>query len=78
MLVVRIRWDLRKHIWFWITIGLGVLLQIPLVFAIPWNDRNLTWIILFPIAILDYGVVYGCVKLVEKMMKPSNGTSSAI
>ena len=77
MLVVRIRWDLRKHIWFWITIGLGMLLQIPLVFAIPWNDGNLTWIILFPIAILDYGFVYGCVKLVEKMMKPGNGTSSA-
>jgi hypothetical protein len=69
MLVVRIRWDLRRHVWFWITIGLGMFLQIPLVLAIPWNDRNLTWIIFFPIAILDYAVVYGCVRFVEKLMK---------
>jgi hypothetical protein len=69
MLVVRIRWDLRRHVWFWITIGLTLLLQIPLVLVIPWNDRNLTWFILLPVAILDYAVVYGCVRFVEKLMK---------
>ena len=77
MLVVRIRWDLRRHAWFWITIVLALLLQIPLVLVIPWNNTNLTWITLLPVAVLDYAVVYGCVKLVEKMMKRSDGASSA-
>jgi hypothetical protein len=74
LLVVRIRWDLRRHAWFWITIALALLLQIPLVLLIPWNSRNLTWIILLPVAALDYSVVYGCVRLAEKLMKREHGT----
>ena len=77
MLVVRIRWDLRRYVWFWITICLALLLQIPLVMVVPWNDRNLTWIILFPIATLDYAVVYGCVRLVEKLMKADKNIISS-
>ena len=66
LLVVRIRWDLRRYVWFWVTIVLALLLQIPLVLEIPWNDRNLTWLILLPVAALDYAAVYGCVRLAEK------------
>jgi hypothetical protein len=28
-LVIRIRWDLRKHVWFWATIAFALLLQAP-------------------------------------------------
>jgi len=34
-------------------------------------------IVFLPVAVLDYGVVYGCVKLVEKMVKKSDAASSA-
>jgi hypothetical protein len=67
-LVVRSRWDLRMHVWFWATIFLAGLLQIPIVLFVPWNDRGLTWITFLPVAAMDYGLVYGCVKLVEKLM----------
>jgi hypothetical protein len=77
MLVVRTRWDLRKHVWFWIAIVFAELLQIPIVLLIPWRDRNLTWIVFLPVAVLDFGLVYGCIKSVEKMMKRHAGTSSA-
>jgi hypothetical protein len=75
LLVVRIRWDLRRHVWFWITITLAFLLQIPLLLEIPWNDRNLTWFILLPVAALDYAVVYGCVRLIEKLVLPHSEKS---
>ena len=77
MLVVRIRWDLRRYVWFWITIGLALLCQIPLVLMIPWNDRNLTWITAFPVALLDYAAIYGCIRLLEKLMKREAGTISS-
>jgi hypothetical protein len=64
--IVRQRWDLRRRLWFWIVISAAFLLQVPLVVLIPWNDRNLTGISLLPVAVLDYGFVYGCIKLIEK------------
>jgi hypothetical protein len=76
ILVVRTRWDLRMHVWFWITIVFAELLQAPIVLLIPWEDRNLTWITFLPVAVLDYGLVYGCVRLVEKMMNWSDGTAA--
>lgn len=65
ILVVRQRWDLRRHFWFWMVVALAILLQIPVVLLIPWNNRSLTGISLLPVGLLDYGLVYGCIKLVE-------------
>jgi hypothetical protein len=63
--------------WFWITIVFATLLQAPIVLLIPWEDRSLTWITFLPVAVLDYALVYGCVKLVEKMMTRSAEANSA-
>ena len=77
MLVVRARWDLRKHIWFWVTIVSCELLQIPIILLIPWNNRSLTWFSFLPVAVLDYGMVYGCVRLVEKMLRKDKEATSS-
>jgi hypothetical protein len=69
LLVVRSHWDLRGNYWFWLTIGVALLLQVPIVGLIPWGNRGLTGMTLLPVAIVDYGLVYGCVKLAEKLMK---------
>lgn len=66
ILIVRQRWDLRRRSWFWITIAAAFLFQIPVVIFIPWNDRGLTGISLLPVGVLDYGLVYGCIRLIEK------------
>lgn len=73
ILVMQTRWDLRERPWFWLTISLALLLQIPLVLLIPWRDRGLTGISLLPLGVLDYGIVYGCVKLVEKAVWQLSG-----
>jgi hypothetical protein len=70
-------WDLRRHVWFWITIVFCRTTSGTYLLLIPWDDRNLTWIALLPVVVLDYGLVYGCVKLLEKMMKRSGRESSA-
>ena len=66
--VIRMRWDLRRQVWFWITIVFVAFWQVPLVLFLPWESNNAR-IIFFPVMLLDYGVVYGCVKLVENAMK---------
>ncbi|MGB6899703.1 MAG: hypothetical protein WBE12_13980, partial [Candidatus Acidiferrum sp.] len=36
MCAVRIRWNLRKHIWFWATIVFILALHVPLFFIVRW------------------------------------------
>jgi hypothetical protein len=69
LIVVRSHWDLRGSFWFWLSIGVALLLQVPIILLIPWGNRGLSGISLLPVAVVDYGLVYGCVKLAEKMMK---------
>jgi len=72
MLVVRIRWDLRRYFWFWTTVVFAAVLQIPIVLLIPWKDSNLTRITFFPVGVLDFLTVYGCIGLAERILrKPS-------
>lgn len=68
LLVVRMRWDLRNRAWFWVTVATMGVLQIPLVWYVPWSNTNLSSASLLPVGLLDFGIVYGCVKLAEKVM----------
>jgi hypothetical protein len=72
LLIIRIRWDLRRHVWFWIAIVFAALLQVPFVLLVPWNNRSLTGISLLPIGVLDYAIIYGLIKLIEKMVQRVN------
>lgn len=76
VLVVRTRWDLRRHLWFWLVIIFAGLLQMPIVLWMPWNDKNLTWITFLPVAALDYVLVYGGIRIVEKMMRRDESITS--
>jgi hypothetical protein len=73
MFVVRIRWDLRRYFWFWTTVAFAGLLQIPIVLLIPWGNSNLTRITFFPVGVLDFLTVYGCIGLAERMLRRSKG-----
>jgi hypothetical protein len=74
--VVKSHWDLRQSPWFWLSIGVGFLLQVPIILLTPWRNRGLTGISLLPVAIVDYGLVYGCLKLAEKLASRSEGSNS--
>jgi hypothetical protein len=71
MTVARARWDLRRQTWFWITQAVMIALHAPLVLFIHWPTLRLPGIAFLPVAALDYGVVYGCIRLVERAMKRS-------
>ena len=68
---VRSRWDLRKRVWFWATMTFLVLLHVPLILRTHWTNVNMPGISIAPFGILDFGIMYGCIKVVEKAMKRS-------
>lgn len=79
MLVIALRacWNLRKHVWFWVTAVILAGLHIPFIVFVPWTSTDYPGWALLPVGLLDFGVVYGCIKLVEKVMTRDNEASSA-
>jgi hypothetical protein len=76
MTSIWMRWDLRKHVWFWVTTLMLVLLHIPLVTLLPWPNNNYPGVVLLPGGLLDLAIVYGTIKIIEKLTKAINGRVS--
>lgn len=58
-------WDLKKRVWFWATIVLFIVLHISVVTFLQWPDLHYTYVQLLPIGFLDFGIMYGIIRLVE-------------
>ena len=69
LLCTRIFWSLRRSILFWFTLTIITLCHIPLVLLIPWTSREYPGIVLLPLALPDFAIIYGAFKLVEKITK---------
>lgn len=68
-LATRFLWDLRRRVWFWLTISIIALLHVPLILLLPWPLQQLNRIALLPAGLLDFGIAYGIIRLVENMME---------
>lgn len=64
---VRIRWDLRARAWFWAIMTVFLLLHVPLILRIHWTNVSMPAVSLMPFGVLDFRIMYGCIKLVEKV-----------
>jgi hypothetical protein len=65
VLVTRYFWDLRRRVWFWITMAIIVLAHVLLVVFIRWPSARVTWVALLPVGWADFGVCYGIIRLAE-------------
>ncbi len=74
MIAVRLRWKLRKHVWFWGTIIFVLLLHVPLLFLVHWPQSNVPTIVYsLPLGIVDFLLISGALGLAEKLF--SKGSS---
>jgi hypothetical protein len=67
--IIKTFWCFGRYVWFWITITVLAALQIPLVIYFPIRiTGNFTVWELLPAAILDFSIMYGCLRLVARVM----------
>jgi len=45
---------------------------------IPWSDKSYPGITLLPVGFVDYCIMYGCFKLVERATKRGDGASLSV
>jgi hypothetical protein len=71
---IKLRWHLRKHVWFWAIIAVILALHVPLVFMVQWPKNAPTIFYAMPIGIADFLIISGALKFAENLM--SNGSPS--
>ena len=64
---IRIFWERRRHLWFWVMVAGLTGLHVLLVLRVPWPSPHtpIGGPALVPIGLLDVGIMCGCFKLVE-------------
>ncbi|HEX6496467.1 MAG TPA: hypothetical protein VF018_13340 [Acidobacteriaceae bacterium] len=77
LLAIRIRWDLRRHFWFWGAIVLVFAVHIPLILFIQWPHGWIPAVAMLPIAVAECLVILGIFRLIEKITKGTRNRSLA-
>ena len=66
---IKMRWNLRKHVWFWAIIVSILALHVPLFFIVRWPQRKLPTIFYtMPLGIADFLLISGALGLAEKLL----------
>lgn len=71
-LAARLVWDLKRRAWFWVTIAIIAILHIPVILLIPWGRETLSYVALLPLGLLDLGINYGIIRLVENTIEKND------
>jgi hypothetical protein len=67
MFVIKLRWNLRSHLWFWAIIVFVLALHVPLVLVVRWPKGNVpTLFYTMPIGIADFFIILGTIGIAEK------------
>ena len=68
LIALRATWKLREHVWYWVTVAVAAALQIPFNFYVPLSSHAYRGVTLVAFGLLDFFVVWGCIKTAEKLM----------
>ncbi len=75
MVAIRLRWNLRKHVWFWAIIVFVLAIQLPLLSIVRWpQGKDPTLFYTMPVGIAEFLLIMGAIGLAEKIF--SKGSSS--
>jgi hypothetical protein len=66
--VVRLRWNLRNRVWFWILVSILALMHIALIVLVPWPNKDYTLPIILPVGVLDGLAISFLIQVVAKKM----------
>jgi hypothetical protein len=62
------RWKLRRHAWFWMTMTGIVALHVLLIVSIPWTSKWVPAIVIIPIGMLDLFAMLAILSVVGKFV----------
>ena len=67
-LAITMRWKLRGHVWFWVTMTLLAALHLPFILFIPWTTKWIPAVVIAPFGVLDLHAMLWTLAVVGKYM----------
>jgi hypothetical protein len=67
IIAIALRWKLKQHMWFWMTIIFLAALHVPLILLVPWTTRWVPAFVIIPIGMAD-------LYLMLWVLQPSGGS----
>jgi len=68
-IAIALRWKLRRHVWFWITMVILAALDLPLILFIPWTTKWIPAIVIVPFGIADLYVIVWVLSAVGRFVQ---------
>ena len=68
-LAIVIKWNLRRNVWFWITMAIVAVLHVLLILSVPWTDKWVPASTIAGIGVVDLVVILVVVSIVENFMR---------
>lgn len=69
--VTAMRWQLRSHLSFWVTMGVLLAAHVLIILAVPWGTKWVPAVVIIPIVLADLYVMLEIVSAVERFAKRS-------
>lgn len=73
IIAIRARWSARRHRWFWWAVLVAAGLQIPILVYGLWRYQGFPVWSYLPLSMADFFLVYGCIKISERLFGRVNG-----
>jgi hypothetical protein len=78
VLAITMRWKLRRHAWFWLTVVCLAALHVPLILFVPWTTKWVPALVIAPVGIADLYLMLWILSVVGKFMgEPKTAERSA-
>jgi hypothetical protein len=68
VIAIAMRWKLKGHGWFWMTMIVLAALHVPLVLLVPWTTRWVPAFLIIPIGMADLYLMLWVLSVVGKFM----------
>lgn len=68
-IAIALRWKLRRHVWFWITMAFQAALHLPLIVFIPWTTKWIPAVVIVPVGVADLYIMLWILSIVGEYME---------
>jgi len=73
IIAVRLRWELRRRLWFWIVMSIIVILHLVAILLIPWPNIQFRALVVFPFVAVDISLISYVIKLIARWRGEEDG-----
>ena len=70
-IAIAMRWKLRRHLWFWVTMTVIAAFHVSLILFVPWTTKWVPAIVIIPIGFADLYVMLAILSVVGKFVERS-------